>query len=182
MQYKFVQWGKNFSLNGDRLQTMADNDDYLYSRARTLPQGIIHYSRKTSNQIISTSDPSEGTVSGVGGTFFIQGPRLLRFTLFGGPLFNAIFGDGYSEYAITLNGSYLQASAALGRADGSRDYSKAGGIGSHVVYAVVRHGSNTVSVTYAFPNLATASPSTTSFYVQVIGAGMTLIIEDMGEP
>lgn len=182
MGYKFVQWGKNFSLNGDRLQAMVDNDDYLYQRARTIPQGIVHYSRKPSNQIISTSNPSEGSVTGIGGTFNLQGTRLLRITLFGGTLYNAIFGDGQSEYHIVLNSAYQEPSGAIGRADGSRYRSKAGGIGSYVLYAMGKNGSNTISVTYAFPDLATASPSTTSTYVQEIGANMTLIVEDLGEP
>lgn len=182
MPYQFIQWGKNSSINGDRLKAMVDNDNYLYDRAKTIPQGVIYYARKSAIQTITTSDPSKGKVTELDGTFHLQGVRLLKISLFGATLYNSVSGDGASEYHINLNGSYKVPSGAVGESGASQYRSNAGGIGSYVTYVLGKDGLNAIEVTYSFPNFQTASIGTPSTYEQQIGANMTLIVEDLGEP
>ena len=39
--YKFVQWSKESTIDGGKLQALSDNDDYLNDLVSNIPRGLI---------------------------------------------------------------------------------------------------------------------------------------------
>ena len=80
--YKFVQWSKESTIDGSKLQALSDNDDYLNTLISNIPRGLISY----------TINESAPTLYAAGThyfprfekTFELLEARSIKFSLFPG--------------------------------------------------------------------------------------------------
>lgn len=90
MEYQFIQWSNNTSINGDKVYAMAKNDDYLYDKGKYAPRGILLYVRKNSTYSLASAS---GTFTGFTGSFAPRINSLLKCSLY---IPNVATGDNSS--------------------------------------------------------------------------------------
>jgi len=96
--YKFVQWSKDSTIDGGKLQALSDNDDYLNTLISNIPKGLLSY----------TINESAPTLYAAGThyfprfekTFEILEPRSIKFSLFPGRM--SFTGGGVKTCTVEL--------------------------------------------------------------------------------
>jgi hypothetical protein len=96
--YKFVQWSKDSTIDGGKLQALSDNDDYLNTLISNIPKGLLSY----------TINESAPTLYAAGThyfprfekTFELLEARSIKFSLFPGRM--GFTGTGVKSCTVSI--------------------------------------------------------------------------------